>query len=119
MGELGISAEGSCQHGVGGALSCPMALLWLIGEASNAKDFAPQPQRGLLEHDISTEVFGRAYLEVRAGYFTHSKPAGITHQTPKRKEEVENKSMERGRGIVFRNSRISLSAGRLSPLYRA
>jgi hypothetical protein len=22
-------------------------------------------------HDISTEVFGRAYLEVRAGYFTH------------------------------------------------
>jgi hypothetical protein len=25
----------------------------------------------LLLHDISTEVFGRAYLEVRAGYFTH------------------------------------------------
>jgi hypothetical protein len=25
----------------------------------------------LLPHDISTEVFGRAYLEVRAGYFTH------------------------------------------------
>jgi hypothetical protein len=24
-----------------------------------------------LRHDISTEVFGRAYLEVRAGYFTH------------------------------------------------
>jgi hypothetical protein len=24
-----------------------------------------------LGHDISTEVFGRAYLEVRAGYFTH------------------------------------------------
>jgi hypothetical protein len=22
-------------------------------------------------HDISTEVFGRAYLAVRAGYFTH------------------------------------------------
>jgi hypothetical protein len=22
-------------------------------------------------HDIPTEVFGRAYLEVRAGYFTH------------------------------------------------
>jgi hypothetical protein len=25
----------------------------------------------LLGHDISTEVFGRAYLAVRAGYFTH------------------------------------------------
>jgi hypothetical protein len=26
-------------------------------------------EKGL--HDISTEVFGWAYLEVRAGYFTH------------------------------------------------
>jgi hypothetical protein len=25
----------------------------------------------LPRHDISTEVFGRAYLEVRVGYFTH------------------------------------------------
>jgi hypothetical protein len=49
-------------------------------------------------HDIPTEVFGRAYLEVRAGYFAvilRTKPPGITHQTPKRKEEVENKSIFR------------------------
>jgi hypothetical protein len=49
-------------------------------------------------HDISTEVFvfGRAYLEARAGYFTrYIKPPGITHQTPKRKEEAENKSIFR------------------------
>jgi hypothetical protein len=30
-----------------------------------------QAEGGRLLHDISTEVFGRAYLEVRAGYFTH------------------------------------------------
>ena len=42
MGELEISVEGSYRLGVGGASSCSMVLLWLIGEASNAKDFAPQ-----------------------------------------------------------------------------
>jgi hypothetical protein len=26
---------------------------------------------GMAQHDISTGVFGRAYLEVRAAYFTH------------------------------------------------
>jgi hypothetical protein len=31
----------------------------------------PLPRVAALVHDISTEVFGRAYLEVRAGYFTH------------------------------------------------
>jgi hypothetical protein len=50
-----------------------------------------------LAHGISTEVFGRAYLEVsRLGRaILRTKPAGITHQTPKRKEEVENKSIFR------------------------
>ena len=42
MGELEISVEGSCRLGVGGASSCSMVLLWLIGEAFSAKDFAPQ-----------------------------------------------------------------------------
>ena len=42
MGELEISVEGSCRLGVGGAPSCSMVLLWPNGEASNAKDFAPQ-----------------------------------------------------------------------------
>jgi hypothetical protein len=46
------------------------------------------------EHVISTEHFGRAYSEVWAAYFTH-KPADIAHQTPKRKEEVENKTIFR------------------------
>jgi hypothetical protein len=26
---------------------------------------------GVDQHDISTGVFGRAYLEIRAAYFTH------------------------------------------------
>jgi hypothetical protein len=50
MVEFGISVGGRCQHGVGGAPSCSMVLLWLIGEASNAEDFAPQWE--LLERGV-------------------------------------------------------------------
>ena len=43
---------------------------------------------------LPTGVFGRAYLEARGGAILRTKPPGITHQeTPKRKEEVENKSI--------------------------
>jgi hypothetical protein len=39
---------------------------------SSAEQLGSQlPQAQQLVHDIPTEVFGRAYLEVRAGYFTH------------------------------------------------
>jgi hypothetical protein len=72
MGELGISVEGSCQHGVGGALSCPMALLWLIGGASNAKDFAPQ--WGLLEKGC---ILPAAWRRPEAIYM----PGGAAKQT--------------------------------------
>jgi hypothetical protein len=58
---------------------------WITGDPRSAR---------VHRHDISTQVFGRAYLEVRRAIL-RTKPPGTTHQTPKRKEEVENKSIFR------------------------
>jgi hypothetical protein len=66
---VGMGMQGGTLHANGIAMRCSLSLLAQMCPAVLARVLPIGP--GGLQHDISTEVFGRAYLEVRAGYFTH------------------------------------------------
>jgi hypothetical protein len=95
MGELEIYVEGSCRLGVGGASSCSMVLLWLIGEASSAKDFAPQYIRGVLEKGCILPATW-SDLEKAKAYM----PGGAAKPTQRKKGVVIKVKVHLGKGVT-------------------